>query len=60
MDDGGEGRWFFFFEMEMKGGTHLGVFETFVKGDEEVGVRGPQSEVCVRVCGDAASGGLVL
>lgn len=37
------------FEMEIKrgGGTHLGVFQTFVERGEEVGFRGPQSEVCV-------------
>lgn len=41
------------FEMEIKrgGGTHLGVFQTFVERGEEVGVRGPQSEVCVCVVG---------
>lgn len=37
-----------FFEMEIGGGdTHLGVFQTFVARNEEVGVRGPQSEVSV-------------
>lgn len=33
-----------------EGGTHLGVFETTVGGDEKMGVRGPRSEVCVCVC----------
>lgn len=39
-------------EIERGGGTHLGVFQTFVERGEEVGFRGPQSEVCVGCWGD--------